>query len=824
MPLFPSASTKYFFALHRLILLTILCSLSSFIFAQQQAYNGPHTIPGIIEAENFDLGGEGVAYHDNEPGQLTTVSNYRTATDPDVEVEFKPQNSNEHIVGWTSNGEWYEYTFNVEETDDYVVLINATGRNVNSQGFKLFIDDEAVSEEVAISPETDWFTDWDEYGVEVNLSAGEHVLKVEIFSNNQYAINLDYIKILPASVVGGTPLDVTNLIQNNAVLQRNEEVTIWGKGNPGFNITVDPEWGDAITTTVGTDEKWSVKIPTIEAGGPYNLSIDDGFNSFSYSGIQLGEVWICAGQSNMAMPLAGWGAGGMVVNAAEEIANANYPEMRFFGIPRVASFEPESDVEGFWRICTPNQAQNLSATAYFFAREIHLELGVPVGVIVLSRGNSGAEAWASAESLSSIEGYENVIQDLADSQNGNGPYSIDHLWDDSQLFDTPGTLFNGIISPILPYTVKGVNWYQGESNTGTAFRYRSVFTSLINSWRAEKNSPELPFHYVQISPYNYNVNSAVLREAQFFTQSIPFARMAVTLDAGEQYQIHPGNKQAVGKRLGLWALSEQYEQNIIPSGPIYNGSEFGNGKGILKFDYIGSGLQLIAGPNNFEIAGRDGIFYEADAIINGDEIEVSSTSVAEPIQARYAWENWVEPTLYNLENLPSSSFTTYNAYVFSTDYQVDQNMVLITVPGTAMSLTVQDFISNLTTVSGATMKVINQNDEEQTSGFMSDNFRVLATMDNGQDTRVYEVALDNLIATNDLDLEHIEIYPNPFSDTLNLKNLRAKSLVRIVSVSGKVMLSKVADTDELKIDLNDFPQGTYLLVLNENEVYKLIKK
>lgn len=455
-------------------------------------------------------------------------------------------------------------------------------------------------------------------------------------------------------------LSVTNLIKQNAVLQRNTNVNIWGEGTPGNLVTITLGNENSVTTKISDKGSWSVKIPTGDAGGPYTLNIKDKTKTYNFGGILLGEIWLCSGQSNMGMPMKGWGAGGTIVNASQEISAANFPKIRVFRVAKKASYLQEKEVFGEWVICNPDNVKHFSATAYFFARELYKELNVPIGVIVAARGNSKGEAWTSSNSLTAINGFENVMADLeiAKQTPNTGKYKIDHINNGQQGFNTPGAIYNGMIYPVTPYTIKGVTWYQGENNSGDGIQYRDILRNLITEWRTAFKNVNMPFYIAQITPYEYNVNakSQEVREAQFLAQNIPDVGTAVLLDTGERKQIHPSKKQEAGMRLAFWALAKQYNQNVAYSGPTYISSEFENGKGILKFSH-NKGLK-ITGDGNFEIAGENGDFKKANAIVKNGTIELTSSTVPNPTQARYAWFNWVEATLFNGDNLPASSFRT----------------------------------------------------------------------------------------------------------------------------------------------------------------------
>lgn len=449
------------------------------------------------------------------------------------------------------------------------------------------------------------------------------------------------------------------ILDSNMVLQRNSDVRIWGWADTGEEVRVSCDWMDAQeSVTADAIGKWQVSIKTGEAGGPHTITIA-GNNSIQLEQVLFGEVWIGSGQSNMEMPLTGAsGAYTGIKDAAKEVAEASYPEIRLFQAGNFSSKEPLDDVQAGiimygippaacqWQACTPETIPTFSSTAYFFARELYRELKVPIGIIDSSWGGTSAEAWTPAAGLKTL-GFTAELQ-----QAESLPQKADQK--------IPTRLYNGMIHPLRNFRIKGVVWYQGEGNTGRADRYHQLFSTMIGQWR-EVFGYEFPFYFVQISPFNYrNVNAAYLREAQLETLSLPKTGMAVTMDIGNLTDIHPKNKQEVGRRLALWALANDYGRSVVCSGPIYSESVFVDGRVRLKFDHVGTGLATDDGqtPSDFEIAGADKVFHPATAVIDGDELIVSSDKVAEPEAVRYAFTSEAMPNLINKEGLPASSFRT----------------------------------------------------------------------------------------------------------------------------------------------------------------------
>lgn len=449
------------------------------------------------------------------------------------------------------------------------------------------------------------------------------------------------------------------ILGSNMVLQRDSEVQIWGWADPGEEVQVSGGWLDRETSVkADQDGKWQVRLATGAAGGPHSITIA-GKNHITLDEILFGEVWIASGQSNMEMPLiAVSGAYTGIKDSAKEVTEATYPEIRLFQAGNFSSLEPLDDVQtgismyGIpvaacqWQACTPKTVPTFASTAYFFARELNQQLNVPIGIIDSSWGGTSAEAWTPAAGLKAL-GYRAELE-----QERKFPQKASQK--------VPTRLYNGMIHPLRNFKIKGVVWYQGEQNAVRAAKYRDLFTTMIRQWRAAFGY-EFPFYFAQISPYRYrDVNSAYLREAQFETMSLAKTGMAVTMDIGDLDDVHPKNKQEVGRRLALWALANDYRRDLTHSGPVYRSSVFQDGKARLSFDHVGDGLSTRDGgpPSDLQIAGADRVFYPARASIDGDELVVSSDKVAVPAAVRYAFTSSAVPNLMNKEGLPASSFRT----------------------------------------------------------------------------------------------------------------------------------------------------------------------
>lgn len=449
------------------------------------------------------------------------------------------------------------------------------------------------------------------------------------------------------------------ILNSHMVLQRNSEVKIWGWADAGETVNVTADWLNATASgQADADGKWQVSIKTGEAGEPHEMTIA-GKNRITLQDILFGEVWIASGQSNMEMPLIKVSESYTgIKDAAKEVANAKYPQIRLFQAGNFSSKDPLDDVEagiamyGFppsdckWHECTPETIPAFASTAYFFARELHTQLNVPVGIIDSSWGGTSAETWTPASGLKALGFTADLEQAAKRPQQANQKI--------------PTRLYNGMIHPLRKFRIKGVIWYQGEGNAGRAPQFRKLFSTMIGKWR-EGFGYEFPFYFVQIAPFEYRaLNAAFLREAQLQTVSLPKTGMAVTMDIGNLEDIHPKNKQQVGRRLSLWALAKDYGKDLVFSGPRYKESVFERGKVRLKFDHVGGGLATRDGnaPSHIEIAGDDKVFHPATAAIVGNDLVVSSEKVAAPRAARYAFTSQATPNLMNKEGLPASPFRT----------------------------------------------------------------------------------------------------------------------------------------------------------------------
>jgi len=450
-------------------------------------------------------------------------------------------------------------------------------------------------------------------------------------------------------------IKVNPLFSDDMILQRNSEVAIWGKADANQKISIQSSWDKKKTNTQSdADGNWSVKIETPEAGGPYNINIKSSNSAVKLSNVLIGEVWIASGQSNMQMTLNGY-THEPVLGSLDMIANANNSNIRLFTFKRVTSKDPIRDVKGKWLVSNSENAAVFSAIGYSFAKYLNKVLDVPIGIINTSWGGTPAEAWTDSKTL-----VDNFKKSEIKNYREGKPKNHD-----------PSALFNGMINPLIPFKIRGALWYQGESNVRRANNYTKLMNVMIEGWRREWNQGSFPFYFVQIAPFRYsgsdNSESAYLREAQLKTMlQTKNSGMAVTLDIGNEFSIHPDKKIIIGKRLAYWALAKDYKIKGIPfSGPVYKSIEIKEDKAIVDFDYAESGFIFLNSKiNGFEIAGEDKVFYPASVKVmygkKNSTLTISSDKVKEPVAVRYGWKNYLKGDLYNTQGLPASSFRSDN--------------------------------------------------------------------------------------------------------------------------------------------------------------------
>ena len=462
-----------------------------------------------------------------------------------------------------------------------------------------------------------------------------------------------YITIFILLLIGATlqaKITLPPIIADNMILQQQELVKVWGKGKQNTKITVKTSWDNQKYTT-RSDVKgyWNTSIQTPTAGGPYSIEFSDG-ELLTIKNILIGEVWLCSGQSNMEMPVKGF-RGQPIEGSQETIVTANPNRaIRLFNVKRAFSTTPQDTLNGVWSENTSMNVANFSATAYYFGDLLQKALGVPVGLVHSSWSASKIEAWMDKETLSKFSDVQ-----LPDSN------KKDFSWPAG----TPTLLYNAMIHPLSGLTIKGIIWYQGESNSLNPKQYSKLFPAWISQWRTFFKSETLPVYYVQIAPYQSDgkdkITTAIFRESQLKSmKEIPHVGMAFTIDAGSEKFIHAPYKKKIGERLAFWALAKTYmKQGISYCGPTYTKHIIKGNKVEITFENGNEGLtpenEFIEG---FEIAASDSIFHPAKAqIINGtSRVEVWSDSITRPIEVRYCFRNYKTGNLYNNAAIPAAPF------------------------------------------------------------------------------------------------------------------------------------------------------------------------
>lgn len=468
-----------------------------------------------------------------------------------------------------------------------------------------------------------------------------------------------------------------SIFTDNMVLQQGANVPVWGWGDEGETVVV--QFRDQRVTTKTVNGKWMVKLKPLKAGGPDEFVVY-GKNRIQLRNVLVGEVWLCSGQSNMEFRLV------TAFEAQGEIAKSADSNLRLFQVVNLKSDAPLDDLRQPWNVgkfawqeASPQSTPDFSAVAYYFGKALEKDRNVPIGLIQSDWGGSPAEVWMSEEALAANQAYKHDILEeypealqkyeaamakyKAGGAKGKAPRKP---W-------KPTELYNGMIHPLMPYAIKGAIWYQGESNAGRAWQYRTLFPDMIKNWRKDWGQGDFPFLFVQIAPWDKNrkrsleeitktpVESdwAELREAQLMTLKLTKTGMAVITDVGEKDNIHPTKKQPVGERLALLARGEVYGEKIVYSGPVFKNLKVKGAQAILSFDHIGGGLEAKDGAlTGFAICGEDRKWVWGEAKIVGKTVVVTSPEVAKPVAVRYGWADYPVINLFNAEGLPATPFRT----------------------------------------------------------------------------------------------------------------------------------------------------------------------
>lgn len=477
-----------------------------------------------------------------------------------------------------------------------------------------------------------------------------------------------------------------SLFSDHVVLQCDAALPVWGTADPGENITVKFR-GQNVSAITGTDGNWSAQLSPVGAGGPFTMTIS-GSNTVEIGDVYVGEVWVCSGQSNMERQLGPRPPQTLIDNWQQEAATANLPQIHEYFVPEKLSKGVSADAGGHWEPCTPETAPKFSAVSFFFARALYQDIKTPIGLLFTSWGGTTAESWVSEQGLrnhpeladilkahedyvaqypAKLDQYKSQAAALLDKYNSEvaaaraagapspPPFHAPRPPGTPES-KAPGRLYNAMIAPLVRYPIRGVIWYQGESNGGRGLQYRSLFPALIDDWRAQWGR-DFPFLFVQIAPFRGN--DPAIREAQLLTAlHTPKTAVIVITDAGDANNIHPSHKRPVGERLALAARALAYGEKIEYSGPLIDSAIAKDGKIVVKFTHAADLNAKNGAATGFLVAGPDGKFVTAAAEISGSTVSVSAPGIPNPRYVRYGWAPVPDGNLYNGAGLPASPFRT----------------------------------------------------------------------------------------------------------------------------------------------------------------------
>ncbi len=470
------------------------------------------------------------------------------------------------------------------------------------------------------------------------------------------------------AVAAPEKLVLAPLFSDQMVLQREQPLPIWGQAAPGsvVKLRLLDDQGAAITSASGEvmadgNGDWQITLPALPAAGPLQMIVATARQQITVKDVWLGDVWLASGQSNMEWPLSA-----QTENWQQAVKDAAYPIIRFFTVPNRIAATPQRQLPATqWVAASAETVPDFSAIGWYFAKQNHLEKGVAVGIIDATWGGTVAQAWTPAAALLALPAYQQaateviaqsqvLAQQIISTTSSNTPNQQPH-W-------LPGVLFNAMIKPLVPYGIKGVLWYQGESNVEQAAHYHGLFSTLIQSWRDEWQQP-LPFLYVQLASYLQPKAQpaasawASLREAQFQTLQLPATAMVVTTDLGDANDIHPARKKPVAERLWLAARRMVFGEAIIASGPVFSSLHIEGTQLRVRFEHVGIGLYSKDGAlRGFAIAGSDGKYHNAHAKLKGNTVLLWSDKVAKPVSVRFGWADFTDANLYNSAHLPAVPF------------------------------------------------------------------------------------------------------------------------------------------------------------------------
>jgi sialate O-acetylesterase len=514
----------------------------------------------------------------------------------------------------------------------------------------------------------------------------------------KYKVNIIILSLILCIYADAQKLKLAELFNEGAVLQRNSKLAIWGTAMASKDVLINIQ-GKNFKAKSDVDGKWTVELNSLKAGGPFVMKVICAKDTVHLNELYVGEVWLAGGQSNMAFMLENSD------NGKEEIESAKNTAIRFVMVPYKAYEGDKNRGDMNWRTASTESVSKMSAVAYYFAKELQAKLNVPVGVICCYKGGSGAETWMNRESLLKsselapiVEKYENYFSKLGKEKYlelvSNYAIALKAYQDSvkagntslkspkepmgEQNYNRPCGLYHTMLKRVIPYSVKGVIWYQGEHNSSRGKQYQTLFPAMIEQWQTDFRNPDMPFLFVQLPGYaNADSNNRPiwpeLREAQLLTWlKVPHTGMAVTNDVGEKATIHPPHKEPVGKRLALIAFNQAYSMNIPYSGPVYKSVKFENNKAVLSFNFVYEGLKSEGELHGFTISGEDKNFVPAKAEIINNQVIVSAEGVMSPVAVRYDWSNWTVGNLRNSANLQASPFRTDNFQLISEGNKTDK--------------------------------------------------------------------------------------------------------------------------------------------------------
>ncbi len=504
-----------------------------------------------------------------------------------------------------------------------------------------------------------------------------------------------FLWCLSASLAGAV-VTPAPLFRNGAVLQRDKEIRVWGRSPVQAKITVSFA-GQSHSCEADASGRWSVTLPPMEASAEgRTMTIQENDSpELEIRDVLVGEVWLASGQSNMELPVEETD-----VEDRKKAADGPVPLLRLFKVPRALNHLPQETVGGSWVAATPESTRSFSAVGYFFGRKLADDLQVPVGIIASAWGGTRIEPWWNEEGLAGIPELDKIMKARMEGMPGSPAYKNRYRayaesvgkWsrDAVAAVDADGKIppmpkqpsalelrqqtgiYQAMIHPLAPYSLRGFLWYQGESNVGDGPVYAAKMRALVRGWRQAFRNPEAPFLFTQIAPYNYpkfrkNCTTDTLPGFWLSQQdalSIPHTGMAITIDVGDPDDIHPRKKSTVGQRLALWALADTYgARDLVKSGPMFSGYSITDKGIVVKFDHVGGGLASRDGKplTGFEVADKDGEFRNATAVISedGKSVLLANSGLQTPERARFGWSATVTPNLMNREGLPAAAFTTH---------------------------------------------------------------------------------------------------------------------------------------------------------------------